>query len=74
MSEVNEFYIPPPKKHESEVWKCRLMGEWIYPRQVEFSADEVQMIRELSHKTGCPRTEVIREAVRRLYDWIIYRV
>lgn len=60
-------------KNESEVWECRLMGEFIYPRRVEFSADEVQMIREMSQKTGYPRDYVIREAVRRLYDQIMYR-
>lgn len=60
-------------KNESEVWECRLMGEFIYPRRVEFSADEVQMIRELNQKTGYPRDFVIREAVRRLYDQIMYR-
>lgn len=60
-------------KNESEIWECRLMGEFIYPRRVEFSADEVQMIRELSQKTGYPRDFVIREAVRRLYDQIMYR-
>lgn len=60
-------------KNKSEIWECRLMGEFIYPRCVEFSPDEVQMIRELSQKTGCPRDHVIREAVRRLYDQIMYR-
>lgn len=60
--------------NKSETWECRLMGEFIYPRQVEFSADEVQMLREMSHKTGYPRDHVIREAVRRLYDRIMYRV
>lgn len=72
---VNQSYIPPAsKKSESEIWECRLMGEFIYPRRVEFSPDEVQMLRELSHKTGYPRDHVIREAVRRLYDHIMYRV
>ena len=60
--------------NKSEIWECRLMGEFIYPRQVEFSAEEVQMLREMSHKTGYPRDHIIREAVRRLYDHIIYRV
>lgn len=73
-SEVNSHYIPPASKNnESEVWECRLMGEFIYPRRVEFSPDEVQMLRELSHKSGYPRDFVIREAVRRLYDQIMYR-
>ena len=71
---VNQSYIPPAnKKCESEIWECRLMGEFIHPRRVEFSADEVQMLRELSQKSGCPRDLVIREAVRRLYDQIMYR-
>lgn len=61
-------------KNKSEIWECRLMGEFIHPRSVEFSPDEVQMLREMSHKTGYPRDHVIREAVRRLYDQIMYRV
>lgn len=61
-------------KNEPEIWECRLIGEFIYPRSVEFSPDEVQMLRELSHKSGYPRDLVIREAVRRLYADIIYRV
>lgn len=64
---------PASKKNEPEIWECRLMGEFIYPRQVEFSAEEVQMLREISWKTGVQRSEVIREAVRRLYDHIMYR-
>lgn len=60
--------------NKSEIWECRLMSEFIYPRSVEFSAEEVQMLREMSHKTGCPRDHVIREAVRRLYDQIMYRM
>ena len=29
------------KNNESAIWECRLMGEFIYPRRVEFSPDEV---------------------------------
>ena len=66
MSEKDTFYNP-------EVWKTTYLGEFeVLPRQVEFDGDEVRMIREMSWKTGCPRGEVIREAVRRLYDYIMY--
>ena len=58
---------------KSEIWECRLMGEFILPRTVEFTAEEVSMIREMSWKTGAQRSEVIREAIRRLYDQIMYR-
>ena len=67
------FYSPASKKDEPEIWECRLMGEFIFPRTVEFTAEEVGMIRELSWKTGVQRSEVIREAVRRLYDDIVYK-
>lgn len=60
--------------NKNEIWECRLMGEFIYPRQVEFIPEEVRMLREMSHKTGYPRDHVIREAVRRLYDHIMYRM
>lgn len=67
MSEKREFYEP-------EVWRTTYLGQFdVLPRQVEFDIDEVRMIREMSWKTGCPRSEVIREAVRRLYDHIMYK-
>jgi hypothetical protein len=61
------------KSDKPEIWETRMLGEWVLPKTVEFSAEEVQMIREMSWKTGYPRSEVIREAVRRLYDNIILR-
>lgn len=62
------------RNYEPEIWNCTFLGEPVLPRHVDFNADEVRMIREMSWKTGCQRSEVIREAVRRLYDHIMYRV
>lgn len=39
--------------------------------QIEFDCDEIKMINEMVCKTGHPRSEIIREAVRYLYSDII---
>ena len=60
-------------KDQSEIWETRYLGEWVLPKKVEFTSEEVQMIREMSQKTGYPRDLVIKEAIHYLYDKVIYR-
>lgn len=60
------------KFYDPAIWRQEYMGIFHYrPFQIEFDCDEIKMIREMEAKTGYPRSEIIREAVRYLYSDII---
>ena len=60
MTEENYFYKP-------EDWR-RVYLARAYPlTKVEFSDEEQAMIREMAHKFGYPRVDIVRQAVRDMY-------
>lgn len=67
--EDRTFY--DPSLWDPELRKARYLGRWINPTRVEFDCDEERMVKELSQKTGYPRSEVVRESVRYLYDDVV---
>ena len=54
-------------RDEPDIWRTRYLGKPYPLTKVEFDEAEQAMIREISHKIGYPRNDVVRMAVRDAY-------
>lgn len=54
-------------KHHEDIYRARYLGRPYPLTKVDFDDTEQAMIREISHKVGYPREDVVRQAVRDLY-------
>ena len=54
-------------KHHEDIYRARYLGRPYPLTKVEFDETEQAMIREISHKTGYSREDVVRQAVRDLH-------
>lgn len=58
-----------PTAHQKEWQRVFLNRSYPGMTRVEFNADEERMIREMAHKIGYPKEDVVRMSVRDMYVW-----
>lgn len=66
MSEDRVFYAP-------EKWRAECLDKFYPMEMVNFDEVEEAMIRRMAHKFGCPREDIVREAVREFYVHVMTR-